>query len=187
MQIPDREGFLFVSDGAMNIAPDLEQKAEIILNAVHLANVFGLERPRVAVLAAVEVVNPRMQATVDAAVLGTMNLRRQFSTKCIIEGPLALDNAVSLAAAKIKGIAGEVAGQADILIVPDIEAGNILVKALVYFADVNVAGVLVGAKAPVVLTSRADSAEAKLNSIATAVYLCNIQRKLKLKIGKVHY
>ena len=187
MEIPGRKSFLFVSDGAMNIAPDLEQKAEIILNAVHLASVFGLERPRVAVLAAVEVVNPKMQATVDAAVLGTMNMRRQFSTECVIEGPLALDNAVSVAAAQIKGITGEVAGQADILIVPDIEAGNILVKSLVYFAQVKVAGVLVGARAPVVLTSRADSAEAKLNSIAAAVYLCDIERKLKLKIGKVHY
>jgi len=187
MEVPGRESFLFISDAAMNIAPDLEQKAEIILNAVHLANVFGLERPRVAVLAAVEVVNPKMQATVDAAVLGTMNMRGQFSPKCVIDGPLALDNAVSVAAAQIKGITGEVAGRADVLVVPDIEAGNILVKSLVYFAKVKVAGVLVGAKAPVVLTSRADSAEAKLNSIAAAVYLSNIERKLKLKIGKVHY
>jgi phosphate butyryltransferase len=187
IETPGRNNFLYISDGAMNIAPDLEGKAEIILNAVHLASVFGLERPRVGVLAAVEVVNPKMQATVDAAVLGTMNLRRQFSPRCVIDGPFALDNAVSLAAAEIKGITGDVAGQADILIVPDIEAGNILVKALVYFAHLRVAGVLVGAKAPVVLTSRADNADAKLNSIAAAVYLCNTERRLKLKIGKVHY
>ena len=184
---PGGEGFLFISDGAMNIAPDLEQKAQIILNTVHLANVFGLEQPRVAILAAVEVVNPKMQATVDAAVLATMNKRRQFSTRCVIDGPFALDNAVSLAAAGIKGITGEVAGEADILIVPEIESGNILVKSLVYFAGLSVAGVLVGARSPVVLTSRADSADAKLNSIAAAVYLCNVKRQLKLKIGKVHY
>ncbi|HUV08254.1 MAG TPA: phosphate acyltransferase, partial [Spirochaetia bacterium] len=110
-----------------------------------------------------------------------------FSPKCIVDGPYALDNAISELAARHKGISGAVAGNADILLVPDIEAGNILVKSLVYFAGARVAGVVVGAKNPVVLTSRADSAESKFLSIALGVYLTSIERHLKLKIGKVHY
>ncbi len=178
---------VFITDGAMNIAPDLEQKAAILLNAVYLASVFGLAEPRVAVLAAVELVNPKMPATLDAAALGTMADRRQYMPNCIVDGPFALDNAISVRAARHKRITGPVAGQADILVVPDIEAGNILAKSLVYFGGHRIIGLLVGARAPVVLTSRADTHEAKLLSIAGAVLMVNMTRRLKLKIGRVHY
>ncbi len=187
LEMDSRDRFLFVTDGAMNMAPDLEHKAEIVLNAVHLAHVLGFEEPRVAALAAVELLNPAMQATVDATCLQTMGARRQFSPRCLVDGPFALDNAISELAARHKKIEGPVAGNADVLLVPDIEAGNILVKALVHLAGARVAGVVVGAKRPVVLTSRADSAEAKYLSIALGVYLTTIERRLKLKIGKVHY
>ena len=184
---PGREGFLLITDGAMNIAPTLEQKACIVLNAVHLAHVLGVDEPRVAALAAVELLNPAMSATVDATCLAKMCDRGQFSPKCVIDGPFALDNAICEVAAAHKGIAGPVAGRADVLLVPDIEAGNILAKSLVYFAGARIAGVLLGTACPVVLTSRADSPEAKFLSIALGVYLKNVERHLKLKIGKVHY
>jgi len=178
---------IFITDGAMNIAPDLEQKAEIVLNALHLANIFGIRKPRVGMLAAVELLNPKMEATLDATAIAKMGDRRQFSPECIIDGPFALDNAISEIAAKHKKISGPVAGKADILVVPDIEAGNMLVKSMVYFAHCRLAGVLIGARAPVVLTSRADSAESKMLSIATAVLMINVGRALKLKVGKVHH
>jgi len=178
---------LFIADGAMNIAPTLEQKAAILLNTVHLANAFGVMRPKVALLAAVELVNPLMPATLDAAALAQMSRRHQLSVDCQVDGPFALDNAVSAMAAKHKKIEGPVAGGADVLLVPNIEAGNMLAKALVYLGGCRLAGLLVGAKAPVVLTSRADSAEAKLLSIASAVFTINLQRTLWLKVGKVHY
>lgn len=184
---PQRDGFLFMSDGAMNIAPDLATKAAIILNAVHVAHAFGIEEPKVAVLAAVELVNPAMQATVDAATLHIMAERGQFSPKCVIDGPLAFDNAISPWAAQHKKIKGPVAGNADVLIVPDVEAGNILAKSLVYLGGLTVAGLLVGARAPIVLTSRADQARAKLASIASAVYIASVARELRLKVGKVRY
>lgn len=175
-----------VTDGAMNIAPDLVQKADIILNAVYLAQLLGVDAPKVGVLAATELVNPGMQATVDAAVLSKMCERRQFPA-CRVDGPFALDNAVSELAAQIKRIPGEVAGACDVLLVPNIEAGNMLAKSFVYLAQGRVAGVLVGASAPVVLTSRADSAEAKLYSIATAMLMADLRRTSRLKIGKVHF
>lgn len=178
--------FTLVTDGAMNIAPDLVQKADIILNAVYLAQLLGVETPKVGVLAATELVNPDMQATVDAAVLSKMSERRQFPS-CQVDGPFALDNAVSGLAAEIKRISGPVAGNADILLVPNIEAGNMLAKSFVYLAQGRVAGVLVGASAPVVLTSRADSAEAKLYSIATAMLMADLRRSSRLKVGKVHF
>jgi len=175
-----------VTDGAMNIAPDLVTKADIILNAVYLAQLFGIERPQVGVLAAVELVNPKMPATVEAAVLSKMSERGQFPD-CRIDGPFALDNAVSELAAQIKDIGGPVAGKCDILVVPNIEAGNILAKSFVYLGRGRIAGVLVGASAPVVLTSRADSAEAKLHSIATAMLMADLHRTSRLKMGKVHF
>jgi phosphate butyryltransferase len=178
---------VFLSDAAMNISPDLETKAAIILNAVHLASMFGLDRPRVAVLAAVEVVNPAMPATVEAATLAKMSERRQFSTPCVIDGPFGLDNAIDEFAARHKKVEGPVAGNADVLIVPDIEAGNVLAKSFVFMSGGDVAGVLVGAKRPVVLTSRADNARSKLFSIATAVLMTNFEREVRLKIGKVHF
>ncbi|BCB04670.1 phosphate butyryltransferase [Bacillus sp. KH172YL63] len=164
----------FITDAAMNIAPDLQQKAQIIENAVGVARSIGVVQPKVAPLAAVEVVNPAMQSTVDAASLTMMNQRGQIRD-CVVDGPLALDNAVSLHAAEHKGIKGEVAGQADILLVPNIETGNALYKSLIYFAKAKVGAVIAGAKAPIVLTSRADSAESKLYSLALAI--CSASNK----------
>jgi len=178
---------VFLTDAAMNIAPDLEQKAAILLNAVYLANVFGIDEPKVAVLAAVELVNPRMPATMDAAALAQMARRGQYRPACTVDGPLAMDNAVCLAAAQHKKITSDVAGRADVLVVPNIEAGNILAKAFVYGGGHRLVGLLVGAKAPVVLTSRADSMEAKLLSIAGAVLMVNRTREFQLKVGRVHY
>ncbi|QPA33214.1 phosphate butyryltransferase [Thermaerobacillus caldiproteolyticus] len=167
-EVPSYDHYIIVTDAAMNIAPDLEQKAQIVSNAVSIARAIGIEKPKVAPLAAVEVVNPAMPATLDAAALTMMNKRGQI-TDCIVDGPLALDNAVSMLAAEHKGIDSEVAGQADILLVPNIETGNVLYKSLIYFANAKVGAVIAGAKAPIVLTSRADSAESKLYSLALAV------------------
>ncbi|WMJ19023.1 phosphate butyryltransferase [Geobacillus kaustophilus] len=167
-EVPEFERFVIVTDAAMNIAPDLEQKVQIVNNAVSIARSISIERPKVAALAAVETVNPAMPATLDAAALAMMQKRGQIE-HCLVDGPLALDNAVSLAAAKHKRIESEVAGQADILLVPDIESGNMLYKSLVYFANARVGAVIAGAKAPIVLTSRADSAESKLYSLALAI------------------
>lgn len=176
----------FVTDGAMNIAPDLVTKAAIIMNAVYLANAFGIECPKVGVLAAVEVVNPAMQATLDAAALHTMEQRNQFPN-CTVSGPFALDNAIDPEAAAIKGITGEVAGDSDILLCPSIEAGNILAKSFAFLSRGRTAGVLVGASAPVVLTSRADSASARLYSLATAVLMAHMSRNSRLKVGRVRF
>ena len=186
-EMPAFDRLIMVTDSAMNIAPDLEAKAEIILNADYFCEVIGIPSPRVACLAAVELLNPQMPATVDATCLAKMADRNQYNPKCIVDGPFALDNALSPAAARHKRIGGPVAGQADVLLVPDIEAGNILVKSFVYAAQAKLAGVVIGAKAPVVLTSRADSAESMFFSIAAAVLTSGIQRAMRLKIGKVHY
>lgn len=167
-EVPGYNRLLFVTDAAMNIAPDLEAKAQIIRNAVSTAHACGVPEPIVAPLAAVETVNPAMTPTTDAASLVVMNRRGQI-TGCIVDGPLALDNAVSEKAAAQKGITGETAGKADILVVPNIEAGNILYKSLMYFANAKVGAVIQGANAPIVLTSRADSAESKLYSLALAI------------------
>ncbi len=167
-EVPNYDRLIFVTDAAMNIAPDVTQKAAIIQNTVEVARAIGIELPKVAPIAAVEVVNPAMQATIDAAMLTQMNRRGQVKN-CIVDGPLALDNAVSQIAAEHKGIVSDVAGKADILLVPTIEAGNVLYKSLVYFADAKVGAMIAGAKAPIVLTSRADSAETKVYSLALAV------------------
>ena len=167
-EVPGYDRLLFVTDAAMNIAPDLEAKAQIIRNAVAAAHACGVVEPIVAPLAAIETVNPAMVPTTDAASLVVMNRRGQI-TGCIVDGPLALDNAVSEQAAAQKGITGDTAGKADILVVPNIEAGNILYKSLMYFANAKVGAIIQGAKAPIVLTSRADSAESKLYSLALAI------------------
>ena len=172
-EVPDFDRYTIVTDAGMNISPDLEQKAQIVKNAATLARAIGIEYPKVAPIAAVEVVNPVMQATVDAAALSMMNKRGQI-TGCIVDGPLALDNAVSALAAEHKGIHSEVAGRADILLVPTIEVGNVLYKSLIYFAKAKVGAVIAGAKAPIVLTSRADSAESKLYSLALAI--CSVTK-----------
>jgi phosphate butyryltransferase len=177
---------LIITDGAMNIAPNLVKKAQIILNAVYFAQCLSIEKPKVGVLAATEVVNPDMPATLDAAALSSMERRGQFPT-CTVDGPFAFDNAYSLEAAKIKGIDSPIAGDCDILLVPNIEAGNIMVKTFHYMHGGEVAGVLVGASAPVVLSSRADTSESKLYSIATAVIMAGIKRTGRLKIGKIQF
>lgn len=156
-----------MSDGAMNIEPDLKAKIEIVQNAVSVAHALGLEKPNVAMLAAIEVVNPDMSTAVDDAIISKMGDRGQIKG-AVIDGPLALDNAVSLESAQIKGINSPVAGHADVMIVDNIDVGNVFYKTLVYFAGSSVAGVIMGASTPIVLTSRADSSEAKFNSLALA-------------------
>jgi phosphate butyryltransferase len=157
---------LIVTDAGMTIAPDLEQKVHLIENAVLVARkAVGVEKPKVAILGAIEVVNPKMEATIHAALLAKMNERGQIKN-CIVDGPFALDNAVSKEAAEHKGIVSPVAGDADVLIMPDIEAGNIFYKAMVFLAGAKVASAIIGAKCPVALTSRADSDETKLLSLA---------------------
>lgn len=164
-------GRLFLmSDGAMNIEPDLKAKIQIVENAVAVAHAIGVACPRVAMLAAVEVVNPEMSTSVDDAIISKMGDRGQIKG-AIIDGPLALDNAVSQEAARIKGISSPVAGRAEVLIVDDIDVGNVFYKTLVYFGGAQAAGVIMGATAPMVLTSRADSETTKLNSIALACVL----------------
>ncbi|MGQ9856236.1 MAG: bifunctional enoyl-CoA hydratase/phosphate acetyltransferase [Fervidobacterium sp.] len=157
---------LVVSDAGMTIAPDLEQKVHLIENSVLVAKkAIGVEKPKVAIIGAIEVVNPKMEATMHAALLSKMNERGQIKG-CIVDGPFALDNAVSKEAAEHKGIVSPVAGDADVLIMPDIEAGNIFYKGMVFLAGAKVASAIIGAKCPVALTSRADSDETKLLSIA---------------------
>jgi phosphate butyryltransferase len=167
-EVPGYDRLIHVTDPALNIAPQLPEKVQIIENIIQFCHSLGVQEPKVAVLGAVEVVNPNMPATLDAAALAQMNRRGQIKGG-IVDGPFALDNAVSVAAAEHKGIKSPVAGKADVLMVPDIEAGNMLYKSMVYFAKAKIGAVVLGATAPVVLTSRADSAEAKLNSIALAV------------------
>lgn len=166
---PGYKRLFLLTDAAMNIAPDLERKIDLIHNAATIAKALGIAKPRVAPVCAVETVNPEMPATLDAAILSKMAERGQLGG-VEVDGPLALDNAVSLAAAARKGIGGAVAGRADILLMPDIEAGNVFYKALAYFSpDTKIAGLIAGARAPIVLTSRADSQQTKLLSIAVSL------------------
>jgi phosphate butyryltransferase len=156
-----------VTDVAMNIAPNLQEKIAIVNNAVTCLNRLGYIMPKVAVLGAVEMVNENMEATLDAALLSKMNQRDQIKN-CIIDGPLAFDNAISLESAQQKGIRSEVAGDTDLLLIPDIEVGNVLYKSLVFFAKAKVAAIILGAMVPIVLTSRSDSEQAKFDSILLA-------------------
>jgi phosphate butyryltransferase len=158
---------LAVTDVAMNIAPKLHDKIAIVNNSVACLNKLGIKLPKVAVLGAVEMVNENMESTLDAALLSKMNQRDQIKN-CIIDGPLAFDNAVSLESANLKGIHSEVAGDTDLLLMPDIEVGNVLYKTLVFFAKAKVASMILGASAPIVLTSRSDSEQAKYDSILLA-------------------
>lgn len=159
-----KEKIIFMTDAGMNINPNLSDKKEIIINAVEMAEAVGIEKPKVAALAAIEKVNPAMPCTLDAANLAKMADRGQIS-KAEVDGPLAFDNAISIEAAKHKGINSSVAGRADILLVPNIEAGNILYKALVFYTKLPAASLVLGAKVPLVLTSRTDSFQTKFNSI----------------------
>ena len=170
MDVPTYPRLLLITDAAINVEPSLAEKADIVQNAVDLARMLGVSDPKVAILAAVETVNPKMRATVDAAALCKMADRGQIRG-AVIDGPLAFDNAISRAAANAKGIRSAVAGQADILLVPDIESGNMLAKQLEYLADALSAGIVLGARVPIVLTSRADSAESRLASTALAVVM----------------
>jgi len=167
----DRYHKLFIiTDAAMNIAPSASEKKQIIENTLPLCRSLNIENPKVAVICAKEKVSPKMQATVDAEILVNMNKNGEIKG-CMVEGPFGLDNAISREAAALKGVKGEVAGDADILLMPNIEAGNVMYKTLTYLADSKNAGIILGAKAPIILTSRADSDEAKLYSILLAVIL----------------
>jgi phosphate butyryltransferase len=168
LDVPGREGLLFISDAAINIAPDLMTKADIVQNSIDLARALGLAQPKVGILSAVETVNPAIPSTLDAAVLSKMADRGQI-VGGVVDGPLAMDNAVDVEAAKTKGIAGLVAGHADVLIAPNLESGNMMAKQLVFMSDADTGGLVVGARAPVMLTSRADDEFARLMSAAVAV------------------
>lgn len=176
MDVPSHDELVIISDAAVNIAPTLEEKVDIVQNAIDLARVLGFAEPRVAVLSATETVNPKILSTVEAAALCKMVDRGQI-TGALIDGPLALDNAISLAAAEIKQIHSPVAGRANVLIVPDLEAGNMLAKSLSFMADADAAGIVLGARVPVVLTSRADPVMARLASCAIAALLAQARRE----------
>ncbi|ENK1244398.1 phosphate butyryltransferase [Clostridium sp. FAM 1755] len=175
-EVKKLEKLIMITDSAFNMYPGLEEKIDIVKNAVTVAHSIGIETPKVAPICAVEVVNPKMPATLDAATLSKMNDRGQIKG-CIIDGPLALDNAISEEAAAHKGINSPVAGNANIFLMPNIEAGNVMYKTLTYAADCKNAGLLVGTSAPVVLTSRSDSHESKLNAIALAALVASQLKK----------
>jgi phosphate acetyltransferase len=166
-EVPSYDRPLLITDAAINISPDLSTKADIVRNAIDLAHALGIATPRVAILSAVETVTPRIASTLDAAALCKMADRGQIQG-AILDGPLAFDNAISSAAARIKGIESPVAGRADILLVPDLEAGNMLAKQLEYLAGAASCGVVLGAQVPIVLTSRADPPISRVASAALA-------------------
>ena len=176
MDVPTYHKVLIVTDAAINIAPTLEDKVDICQNAIDFAVSLGVKRPKVAILAAVETVNPKMPSTIDAAALCKMADRRQI-TGGILDGPLAFDNAISRDAATVKGIASEVAGDPDILLVPDLESGNMLAKQLIFLANADSAGLVLGARVPIILTSRADSVRSRIASCAVAVLAAHVRRQ----------
>ena len=176
MDVPTYHKPLLITDGAINIAPGLEDKVDICQNAIDLAVSLGLERPKVAILAAVEIVTSKMPATIDAAALCKMADRGQIKN-AILDGPLAFDNAISKEAAETKGIQSAVAGDPDILLAPDLEAGNMLAKQLSFLAKADSAGMVLGARVPIILTSRADSVRARIASCAVAVLVAHARRK----------
>jgi phosphate acetyltransferase len=176
MDVPTYHKVLVVTDGAINIAPTLEDKVHICQNAIDLAVSLGLEKPKVAILAAVETVTSKMPATIDAAALCKMAERGQI-TGAILDGPLAFDNAISKQAAETKGIHSEVAGDPDILLAPDLEAGNILAKQLTFLANADSAGLVLGARVPIILTSRADSVRSRIASCAVAMLVAHARRR----------
>jgi phosphotransacetylase len=176
MDVPTYHKVLIVTDAAINIAPTLEDKVDICQNAIDLARTLGVERPKVAILAAVETVNSKMPATIDAAALCKMAERGQIRGG-LLDGPLAFDNAISREAAKIKGITSEVAGDPDILLAPDLEAGNMMAKQLSFLANADSAGLVLGARVPIILTSRADSLRSRVASCAVAVLAAHARRQ----------
>jgi phosphate acetyltransferase len=176
MDVPTYEKPLFITDAAINIAPDLETKADIVRNAIDLAHALGVAQPKVAILSAVETVTARIPSTIEAAALCKMADRGQI-TGGILDGPLAFDNAISRKAAEVKHIASPVAGDADILLVPDMEAGNMLAKELTFLAEADAAGIVLGARVPIILTSRADDRRAHVASCAVASLLAEHRRR----------
>ena len=176
MDVPGRADALIITDAAVNIAPDLDAKVDIIQNAIDLAHAMGLDEVRVAILSAMETVTSKVPSTVEAAALCKMADRGQI-TGALLDGPLALDNAISPEAAAIKKIASPVAGRANILVVPDLEAGNMLAKSLSFLANADAAGIVLGARVPIILTSRADSLLSRLASCAVAVMVAAARRR----------
>ena len=175
MDVPSHPDALIITDAAVNIAPSLEDKIDIVQNAIDLARALGVAEVRVAILSAMETVNPRVPSTIEAAALCKMADRGQI-TGGVLDGPLALDNAISAEAAAIKNIASPVAGRANVLVVPDLEAGNMLAKSLSFLAGADAAGVVLGARVPIILTSRADSLSTRLASCAVAVLVAAARR-----------
>ncbi len=175
MDIPDHDHPLLITDAAVNIAPTLVDKVDIVQNAIDLAHALGVEEVRVAILSAMETINPGVASTLEAAALCKMADRGQI-TGAVLDGPLALDNAISPEAAAIKKISSPVAGRANVLVVPDLEAGNMLAKSLSFLADADAAGIVLGARVPVILTSRADEKMARLASCAVALLLVAARR-----------
>ncbi|MBP0619290.1 MULTISPECIES: phosphate acetyltransferase [Cupriavidus] len=176
MDVPGHDDALIVTDAAVNIAPTLTEKADILQNAIDLAHALRVEEVRVAILSAMETVNPKVPSTLDAAALCKMVDRHQI-TGAIVDGPLALDNAINLDAARIKKIDSPVAGRANVLLVPDLDAGNMLAKSLTFLAGADAAGIVLGARVPVILTSRADSVTTRLASCAVAALVARARRE----------
>jgi len=175
MDVPSYHKPLFITDAAVNIFPTLNEKADIVRNAIDLVRILGVERPKVAILSAVETVTDKIPSTIDAAALCMMSLRGQIEGG-VLDGPLAFDNAISKEAAETKGIRSDVAGDPDILLVPDLEAGNMLAKQLTFLAGAEAAGIVLGARVPIILTSRADSVRARIASCAIAVLVAHARR-----------
>ena len=182
MDVPGHDSVLIITDAAVNIAPTLEDKKDILQNAIELGHALRLPEVRVAILSAMETVNPKLPSTIEAAALCKMVDRHQI-TGAVVDGPLALDNAIDLQAARIKKIDSPVAGCANVLMVPDLEAGNMLAKSLSFLADADAAGIVLGARVPVILTSRADSVQTRLASCAVAVLLAQARRASAQSMG----
>jgi phosphate acetyltransferase len=183
MDVPRHPDALIISDAAVNIAPTLEDKVDIVQNAIDLAHALGAPEVRVAILSAMETVNPKVPSTIEAAALCKMADRGQI-TGAVLDGPLALDNAISPEAAAIKHIVSPVAGRANVLIVPDLEAGNMLAKSLSFLAGADAAGIVLGTKVPIILTSRADSLPTRLASCAVAVLVAAARRAQEIALAK---
>jgi phosphate acetyltransferase len=180
MDVPAIHRVVIITDAAINIVPTLEEKLDIVQNAIDLCHALGNDKPLVAILSAMETVNPKVASTVEAAALCKMADRGQI-TGGVLDGPLALDNAIDLAAARIKNISSPVAGRADVLVVPDLEAGNMLAKSLSFMANADAAGIVLGARVPIILTSRADAVTTRLASCAVAALVANARQRDVLK------
>jgi phosphate acetyltransferase len=183
MDVPTYPKALFITDGAVNILPSLEDKADIVRNAIDLARALGIERPKVAILSAVETITSKIPSTIDAAALCKMADRGQI-TGAVLDGPLALDNAIDREAATLKHISSPVAGDADILVVPDMEAGNLLAKELSFLANADAAGIVLGARVPIILTSRADNLRTRMASCAVAAIYAHAQRAASFNVSR---